>query len=58
MHYNAQPVHKMSEKTIAAAAAIQKLKCLQTGGWDEINNSWDPDQNKINNFTINQQAGE
>lgn len=55
MHF---PNWKWAEKTIAAAAAIQKLKCLQIGDHDEINNSWDPDQNKINNFTINQQAGE
>jgi|10_taG_2_1085330.scaffolds.fasta_scaffold218263_2 hypothetical protein len=33
---------------------IQKLKCLQIGDQDKINNSWDLDLDKINYFTINQ----
>ena len=33
---------------------IQKLKCLQIGDQDKINNSWDLDLDKINYFTIHQ----
>ena len=49
---------ELLEKTIAAAAAIQKLKCLQIADQDKINNSWDLDLDKINYFTISQPAGE
>ena len=72
LRYNASPILKKSnnqactergdancsKKTIAAAAAIQKLKCLQIADQDKINNSWDLDLDKINYFTISQPAGE